>query len=88
MPEAASPIGASEATIPISEHLTARLSDAVTPGVAQAVMSPLVIAEFLFRSIINSAAGYALPLLVALLLSAGLVWRMRREVTDDELSLR
>lgn len=87
VPEAAAPTGDSGATIPITEQLTARLSDAVTPGVARAVMSPLVIAEFLFRSIISSAAGYAIPLLVALLLSAGLVWRMRGEVTDDELSL-
>jgi len=72
--------------ISLSEQLRNQISRALPLPVAQAVLSPLVIVEFLFRSALASAFGYLIPLLLAALYGTWMVVRMRREVDDDELA--
>jgi hypothetical protein len=75
------------ARMSISDSLREELKGAIPLPVAEAVLSPLVIAEFLFRSVLGSAVGYLIPLLLAGVYGLWLTWKMRREVGDDELAL-
>jgi hypothetical protein len=71
----------------LSDQLRNQISRAFPVTVADAVLSPVVIAEFLFRSLIESAQGLLIPILIATLIGLWMVWRMREEVDDDELAL-
>lgn len=77
----------SSSLVSISDRLRDRLVGALPLTVAEAVLSPLVIAEFLFRSVLSSALGYLIPLIAAGIVGGWMVWRMRREVTGDELAI-
>lgn len=73
--------------ISLTDQLRNQIAQAIPLPIAQAVLSPLFIAEFLFRSVLGSAMGYLIPLLLAGGFGLWLVWRMRREVDDGELAL-
>jgi hypothetical protein len=70
-----------------SDQLRSQISRAVPLPLADAVLSPLVIAEFLARSLLESAKSLLIPLLIATLIGLGMAWRMRKEVDDDKLAL-
>jgi len=71
----------------LSDQLRNQISRAFPVTVADAVLSPVVIGEFLFRSLLESAQGLLIPILIATLLGLWMVWRMSEEVDDDELAL-
>ncbi|HUP17137.1 MAG TPA: hypothetical protein VM848_13940 [Acidimicrobiia bacterium] len=71
----------------LSDQLRTQISRAFPVTVADAVLSPVVIAEYLFRSLLESARGLLIPILIATLLGLWMVWRMREEIDDDELAL-
>jgi hypothetical protein len=71
----------------LSDQLRNQIARAFPVTVADAVLSPVVIAEFLFRSLLESAKGLLIPILIATLVGLWMVWRMRGEVDDDELAL-
>lgn len=71
----------------ISDGLRNQLAKTLPLPLAEAVLSPFVIVEFLFRDLFGNALGYLVPLLIAGALGAWMVFRMRREVTGDELAL-
>ena len=71
----------------LSDQLRSQFSRALPMTVADAVLSPVVIAEFLVRSLLRSAMGLLVPILVATLVGLWMVWRMREEIDDDELAL-
>lgn len=71
----------------LSDQLRSQISRAFPVTVADAVLSPVVIAEYLLRSLLESARGLLIPILIATLLGLWMVWRMREEVNDDELAL-
>jgi hypothetical protein len=70
-----------------SDQLRSQISGAVPLPLADAVLSPLVIAEFLARSLLHSAKSLLIPLLIATLIGLGMAWRMRKEVDHDKLAL-
>jgi len=70
-----------------SDQLRSQFSQAVPLTLADAVLSPVVIAEFLFRSLLQSAMSLLVPVLIATLVGSWIVWRMREEVDDDELAI-
>lgn len=70
-----------------SDQLRSQISEALPLPLADAVLSPLVIAEFLARSLLESAKSLLIPLLIATLIGLGMAWRMRKEVDDDKLAL-
>lgn len=70
-----------------SDQLRSQFSRAVPMTVADVVLSPVVIAEFLVRSLLRSAMSLLFPVLVATLVGLWMVWRMREEIDDDELAL-
>ena len=47
----------------------------------------LVIGEILFRSLMEHARGFLLPLILATLVAMGFVWKMRTEIDVDELDI-
>lgn len=71
----------------LTDQLRNQISRAFPVTVADAVLSPVVIAEYLLRSLLESARGLLIPILIATLLGLWMVWRMREEVEDDELAL-
>jgi hypothetical protein len=71
----------------LSDQLRSQFSRAVPMTVADVVLSPVVIAEFLVRSLLRSAMSLLVPILVATLVGLWMVWRMREEIDDDELAL-
>jgi hypothetical protein len=56
-------------------------------AVANVVVSPVVIAEFLLRSLLQGAMSLLVPILIATLIGLWMVRRMREEIDDDELAL-
>lgn len=71
----------------LSDQLRSQISGAVPLTVADAVLSPLVITEFLFGALLDGAKALAIPLVISTLVGLWMVLRMREEVDDDELTL-
>ncbi|HEX6301383.1 MAG TPA: hypothetical protein VF148_13025 [Acidimicrobiia bacterium] len=71
----------------LTDQLRNQISRAFPVTIADAVLSPVLIAEYLLRSLLESALGLLIPILIATLLGLWMVWRMREEVEDDELAL-
>lgn len=69
-------------TVAVSQGLRDTLRQRVPLPIADAVTSPLVIGEVLWRSLTSSVAGLVVPILLALLLGFLLVRRMRKEVNE------
>jgi hypothetical protein len=70
-----------------SDQLRDQLSRALPLAVADAVLTPVVVVEFLYQSLLQSAMGLLVPILLAVFVGLLMVWRMREEIDDDELAL-
>lgn len=68
--------------VAVSSGLIDLVSRAVPGLVAEVVLSPLVVAEILFRALGSTVAGLLFPLAVTLLLGLWLFWALRSR--DDE----
>jgi hypothetical protein len=78
---------AAYARLAFSDRLRNELEGAIPSVISDVVLSPLVIGEILFRSLMEHARGFLLPLILATLVAMGFVWKMRTEIDVDELDI-
>jgi hypothetical protein len=78
---------ASYTRLAFSDRLRSELEGNIPSVISDAVLSPLVIGEILFRSLLEHARGFLLPLILATLVAMWFVWKMRAEIDVDELDI-
>ncbi len=63
--------------IALSNQLRTEIPGAIPPLVTDAVLSPLVIGEYLVQSLFDSSKGLLIPVAISTLIGLLMVWRMR-----------
>lgn len=68
------------ARIALSEWLRKEMPGAIPPLITDAVLSPIVIGEHLFHSLLDGSKAMLIPIVLATLIGLLMVWRMRTEI--------